>query len=111
MNSSFYESHDNLDQSVSSLVQTYSLARLLKRDRDGLHLRVQSIAFYHPNIDREQAEHLLRSHYADYRCNGLFLVRNCTTSPKDFSLSIISNDKFYHYKIQLVYDIYFSIGE
>ena len=111
MNSSFYESLDDLQQSVSTLVQCYSLGRLLERDRDELDLRTQSIAFYHPKVDREQAEQLLRSHYTEYRCNGLFLVRDCTTSARDFSLSIISNEKFYHYKIQLVYDIYFSIGE
>ncbi|CAF0975813.1 unnamed protein product [Adineta ricciae] len=97
------------EQSVTNLVKIHSLSQLLKRDREQLLTQSRSIAYYHPNIDRETAEQLLRAKYILYRRDGLFLLRDCTSSPHDFSLSLVCGDKCYHYKIQLIYDIYFSI--
>ena len=106
MNSSFYDSIiGELDDDDRTLNE------ILERDQEEFHRQAQLIAFYHPNIDRERAEYLLRSQYDVYRCNGLFLLRDCTTSKDDFSLSLVFNDKCYHYKIQWLYDIYFSIGK
>ncbi|CAF0843016.1 unnamed protein product [Didymodactylos carnosus] len=97
------------EQSVKNLLKLHSVAHLLKRDREQLQQQSHSIAFYHDSIDREKAEQLLKSKYSKYRHDGLFLLRDCTTSPHDFSLSVIYLDKCYHYKIQLIYDIYFRI--
>ncbi|CAF2625603.1 unnamed protein product [Rotaria sp. Silwood2] len=108
MNSSSFNSNEQ-EQSVTNLVKIHSLSQLLKRDREQLLTQSRSIAYYHPNIDRDKAEQLLRAKYARYKRDGLFLLRDCTTSPHDFSLSIVCGDKCYHYKIQLIYDIYFSI--
>lgn len=110
MNSSNLNFNDQ-EQSVNNLLKIHTLAQLLKRDREQLLAQSRSIAYYHPNIDREKAEQLLRAKYTRYRRDGLFLLRDCTTSAHDFSLSLISGDKCYHYKIQLIYDIYFSIGK
>jgi hypothetical protein len=110
MNPSSYNSNDQ-EQSVTNLVKIHSLSQLLKRDREQLLTQSRSIAYYHPNIDRDKAEQLLRAKYTRYRRDGLFLLRDCTTSPHDFSLSLVCGDKCYHYKIQLIYDIYFSIGK
>ena len=109
MNLSLYSANDQ-EQSVTNLVKTHSLTQLLKRDREQLAIQSRSIAYYHPNIDRDKAERLLRAKYTRYRRDGLFLLRDCTTSPHDLSLSLVYGDKCYHYKIQLIYDIYFSIG-
>ncbi|CAF1082033.1 unnamed protein product [Rotaria sp. Silwood1] len=108
MNSSSFNSNEQ-EQSVTNLVKIHSLSQLLKRDREQLLTQSRSIAYYHPNIDRDKAEQLLRTKYTRYKRDGLFLLRDCTTSPHDFSLSIVCGDKCYHYKIQLIYDIYFSI--
>ncbi|CAF0910276.1 unnamed protein product [Rotaria sordida] len=108
MNSSSFNSNEQ-EQSVTNLVKIHSLSQLLKRDREQLLTQSRSIAYYHPNIDRDKAELLLRAKYTRYKRDGLFLLRDCTTSPHDFSLSIVCGDKCYHYKIQLIYDIYFSI--
>jgi hypothetical protein len=107
--SSSFNSNEQ-EQSVTNLVKIHSLTQLLKRDREQLSTQSRSIAYYHPNIDREKAEQLLRAKYTRYKRDGLFLLRDCTTSPHDFSLSLVYGDKCYHYKIQLIYDIYFSIG-
>ena len=96
---------------MNNLVKIHTLAQLLKRDREQLLIQSRSIAYYHPNIDRDKAEQLLRAKYTRYRRDGLFLLRDCTTSAHDFSLSLVCGDKCYHYKIQLIYDIYFSIGK
>jgi hypothetical protein len=98
------------EQSVTNLVQIHSLTQLLKQDREQLLTQSHTISYYHPNIDRDKSEQLLKTHYSNSQCNGLFLIRDCTASSHDFSLSLIYNDKCYHYKIQLLYDIYFSIG-
>lgn len=110
MNSSLSFNSNDQEQSVTNLVKIHSLTQLLKRDREQLSTQSRSIAYYHPNIDREKAEQLLRAKYTRYKRDGLFLLRDCTTSPHDFSLSLVHGDKCYHYKIQLIYDIYFSIG-
>jgi hypothetical protein len=109
MNASSFNSNEQ-EQSVTNLVKIHSLTQLLKRDREQLLTQSRSIAYYHPNIDRDKAEQLLRAKYTRYKRDGLFLLRDCTTSPHDFSLSLVYGDKCYHYKIQLIYDIYFSIG-
>jgi hypothetical protein len=109
MNSVSSNANDQ-EQSVTNLVKIHSLPQLLKRDRDQLSTQSRSIAYYHPNIDRDKAEQLLRAKYIRYRRDGLFLLRDCTTSVHDFSLSLVCGEKCYHYKIQLIYDIYFSIG-
>ncbi|CAF1009570.1 unnamed protein product [Adineta ricciae] len=98
-----------MDQSLSSLLKTHSLTQLLTRDHEQLVTQSHFISYYHPNIDREKAEQLLKTNYSKSNSDGLFLIRNCTTSSKDFSLSLISNNRCYHYKIQLIYDIFFSI--
>ena len=110
MNSYISFNSNDQEQSVTNLVKIHSLTQLLKRDREQLSTQSRTIAYYHPNIDREKAEQLLRAKYTRYKRDGLFLLRDCTTSPHDFSLSLVYGDKCYHYKIQLIYDIYFSIG-
>ena len=96
---------------VNDDLKTTSLLTLLEQDRKQLIFESINISYYHPNIDRDKAEQLLKEYYSQIKSNGLFLLRDCTTSTYDFSLSIISNDKCFHYKIQLIYDIYFSIGK
>lgn len=99
------------EQSLTNLLKTFSLTHLLEQDRRELLTQSLTISYYHPNIDRDKAEQLLKIKYFNTKLNGLFLLRDCTTSIHDFSLSLIYNDNIYHYKIQLIYDIYFSIGK
>jgi len=109
MNLLTYDSITDQEQSITNLVKIHSLTQLFEQDREQLLTQSLTISYYHPNIDRDKAEQLLKTQYINTRFDGLFLVRDCTTSPHDFGLSLIYNDKCYHYKIQLIYDIYFSI--
>lgn len=104
--------HDSIEQSsITNLLKIHSLTHLLQQDREQLLIQSNFISYYHPNIDRDKAEQLLKTKYTNSKFDGLFLIRNCTTSAHDFSLSLIYNDRCYHYKIQPIYDIYFSIGK
>lgn len=111
MNSALHGSMHNQEQSMTNLIKNYSLTELLQQDQEDLLKQSFSISYYHPNIDRDKAEQLLKVKYSTSKCDGLFLLRDCSSSSYDFSLSLIHNYKCYHYKIQLIYDIYFSIGE
>ncbi|CAF0872183.1 unnamed protein product [Rotaria sordida] len=109
MNSLIFDSICNQEQSITNLVKIHPLTQLLQQDYEQLLKQSYSISYYHQNIDRDKAEQLLKIKYINSTCDGLFLLRDCSTSTYDFSLSIIHNNKFYHYKVQLIYDIYFSI--
>ena len=111
MNSLLYDSIDIQEQPITNLVKIHSLTHLLQQDHEQLLTQSYSISYYHPNIDRDKAEQLLKINYFNRKIDGLFLLRDCTTSLHDFSLSFIYNNKCYHYKIQLIYDHYFSIGK
>jgi len=103
--------YDPEEQSITNLMKIHSLTYLLEQDRQQLTTQSRNISYYHPNIDRDKAEQLLKTKYIHTKFDGLFLLRNCSSSQYDFSLSLIYRDKCYHYKIQLIYDIYFSIGK
>lgn len=45
------------------------------------------------------------------KLDGLFLVRKCSASPDDFSLSIIANSNFYHYRIGHSIDAYYVLDD
>ncbi|CAF5112280.1 unnamed protein product [Rotaria sp. Silwood1] len=111
MNTILNDSIYNQEQSIRNLVKIHSLNQLLQQDNEQLLKHSFSISYYHSNIDRDKAEQLLKIKYINSICDGLFLLRNCSTSSYDFSLSLIHNNKIYHYKVQLIYDIYFSIGK
>jgi hypothetical protein len=105
------DSINDQEQSITNLIKIHSLTQLLEQDHVQLLKQSLNISYYHQNIDRDKAEQLLKTKYINSKLDGLFLLRDCTTSLHDFSLSLIYNDKCYHYKIQLIYDIYFSIGK
>lgn len=110
MNVSINEDDDEQQQqTLTHLLRIHSLTYLLEQDRQQLALQSSSIAYYHPHINREQAEQLLQTKYLTQKIDGLFLLRNCSASQYDFSLSIVYQEKSYHYKIQFIYDNYFSI--
>lgn len=104
------KSIENFEVSPNNSLSNSSLEKQIESDRQKLRNLSQSIGFYHSNIDRAKAEQLLTIQYRKTRSNGIFLLRNCTTSTADYGLSIIFNEKFYHYKVQRIYNNVFSIG-
>lgn len=47
----------------------------------------------------------------DYRPDGLFLLRKCSASPEDYSLSLICNMTFYHFRISHSIDAYYVLDD
>ena len=43
--------------------------------------------------------------------DGIFLIRKCSASPDDFSLSMIANSNFYHYRIGHSIDAYYVLDD
>jgi hypothetical protein len=111
MSTLIYNTENDPEQSIANLMKIHSLTYLLEQDRQQLATQSRNISYYHPNIDRDKAEQLLKTKHIHTKLDGLFLLRDCSTSQYDFSLSLIYNEKCYHYKIQLIYDIFFSIGK
>jgi hypothetical protein len=116
----------------------------LIKTREEINKHNQSICYYHGNIDRNQAEKLLKEYYYSFGIldsslyitlnkrliffkyyiesnqfnsnnvnnpfDGLFLIRKCSASPEDFSLSMIFKGNFYHYRISHSIDAYYVLG-
>ena len=45
------------------------------------------------------------------KLDGLFLVRKCSASPDDFSLSMIANSSLFHYRIGHSIDAYYVLDD
>ena len=73
--------------------------------------------YFHGSIDRQTAEKLLRDAYIQMpydgsSClDGLFLIRKCSACPEDFSLSMISKNNCYHYRISHSIDAYYVLDD
>jgi hypothetical protein len=68
--------------------------------------------YYHSKMTREQAEKSLTEYYLkNNRIEGCFLMRPCTTSSDDVSLSVIFQGKCHHYKVTYTIDAYYVIGD
>ncbi|NWW63076.1 SHD protein, partial [Ifrita kowaldi] len=62
-------------------------------------------SWYHGPIGRAGAETLLA-----LCCEGSFLVRDCETSPDDYSLSLRSSQGFVHVKLTRTREQHFTLG-
>lgn len=71
--------------------------------------RDAAISWYHGKLARETAEHLLNIHGKN---EGQFLVRESTTSPGDYVLSVYQENEYIHYQIRRHgQDAFFSIDQ
>ncbi|KAK3095299.1 hypothetical protein FSP39_012959 [Pinctada imbricata] len=98
---------DQLKQSGLSLIE------LLKRDKESCEGKDSDIAWYHHKIPRESAESLLKEGLRSLQghSDGLFLIRDSTSSEKDFVVSVTHDAKVYHFQIKEVFDGHYKIDE
>lgn len=88
----------------------------LLKSKEEINRFNKSISYYHGNIDRATAEKLLRdfctnSNTPQAALDGLFLIRKCSASPEDFSLSMYAKSNFYHYRIGHSIDAYYVLDD
>ncbi|XP_050403794.1 tyrosine-protein kinase HTK16 isoform X2 [Patella vulgata] len=97
---------------VSKLLKTLSLDDLLAAERKKEEENDQRVQWFHGSVTREGAETLLREgkYKAGDEANsdGLFLIRE---SGKNFALSLISNNKCFHFIIEQKSPGYFQIDD
>ena len=67
----------------------------------------ESVQWYHGRITRDAATHILQSQAR--KRDGVFLVRDCSSAPGDYVVSIHANSQIMHFQIQCMGDNKFSI--
>jgi hypothetical protein len=91
----------------------------LVKSREEINKLNQYVNYYHENIDRLTAEKLLKDAYyspsnsmsTNALSDGLFLLRKCSASPDDFSLSMICKGNFFHFRINHSIDAYYVLDD
>ncbi|KAJ8310251.1 hypothetical protein KUTeg_012116 [Tegillarca granosa] len=97
---------------VGELLKTKSLDELLKNDQWRTQEIDSKINWYHGKISRESSESLLKEGLAKLgTVDGLFLVRDSTSSPSDFVLTVTSSAKIYHFVIKEAYSGHYQIDD
>ncbi|XP_041355788.1 tyrosine-protein kinase HTK16-like [Gigantopelta aegis] len=97
---------------VNELLKTRSLDELLRQDALDVEKADENVTWYHGKISRESAESILEEALEKQgSINGLFLVRDSTASESDFSLSLVSDNKIYHFQIHQKFDGIFHIDD
>jgi hypothetical protein len=90
----------------------------LIKDELSLVSNSKHLKFYHGSMNKTESERLLHS-YMEKRENkhkqsSLFLIRNGAESSNgrnDFVLTILDENKYYHYKIENIEDSYFKLPD
>ncbi|XP_041356716.1 tyrosine-protein kinase HTK16-like [Gigantopelta aegis] len=90
---------------VNELLKTRSLDELLRQDALDVEKAEENVTWYHGNISRQSAESILKEAIEKQGSkDGLFLVWGRTSSKNDFSLSLVFDDRIYHFQIHQVFD-------
>ncbi|CAF0796674.1 unnamed protein product [Brachionus calyciflorus] len=85
----------------------------LIRSREETLKLSQDSNYYHESVDRSIAEKLLKDYYNKYgeTLDGLFLIRKCSASLGDYSLSMICKGVCYHYRVNHSIDAYYVLDD
>lgn len=67
----------------------------------------ESLQWYHGRITRDAATHILQSQARNQ--DGFFLVRDCSSAPGDYVISVLAHKQVLHFQIQCIGDNKFSI--
>ncbi|XP_061194673.1 tyrosine-protein kinase HTK16-like [Saccostrea echinata] len=100
---------------TENLKQT-NLDQLLEEDKRVNANKDDPISWYHGKIPREAAESILKEGLASLQgsttdSNGLYLIRDSTSSEKDFVVSVTHDAKVFHFQIKEVFDGHYKLDE
>ncbi|KAK3603679.1 hypothetical protein CHS0354_023276 [Potamilus streckersoni] len=97
---------------VSQLLKTQNVDELLKADRKEIKETERGISWYHEILPRDAAEDLLKQGLVKFgNIDGLFLVRKSSTSSSEYVLSLVAEGKFFHFQINELKRMQFSIDD
>lgn len=110
-----YANDETPQRSIVQLLQTTNLDHLLADDSVEVQKEDEMLCWYHGKISREAAEKLLQEAVIKYQnrtdMGGLFLVRDSTVSTSDFSLSLTTGGRTFHFQIQEKKEGYYQIDD
>ena len=92
---------------LREILQTKTLEDFLIEDKAIAKEQEKSARWFHGNISRERATRVLQE---NGNWEGLFLVRESTSSPGDFVVSIIHDSKAKHFHIFNHGDFHYQVG-
>ena len=75
-----------------------------------MHQTKEHLLWYHGRITRDAATHLLNLHSRSAR-DGCFLVRDCSSAPGDYVLSVWARSQVLHFQVHCNGDNRFSIDD
>ncbi|XP_022341793.2 tyrosine-protein kinase HTK16-like [Crassostrea virginica] len=101
---------------VTENLRQQTLDQLLEEDKRAGALKDDPISWYHGKIPREAAESILKEGLASLQgtgadSNGLYLIRDSTSSDKDFVVSVTHDAKVFHFQIKEVFDGHYKLDE
>ncbi|XP_065056009.1 tyrosine-protein kinase HTK16-like [Rhopilema esculentum] len=71
----------------------------------------ETLYWYHGRITRDAATHILLSHARSNYRDGCFLVRDCSSAPGDYVISILAHNQVLHFQVHCTGDNRFSIDD
>lgn len=96
---------------ISKLLQSQKLDQILEHDKTEIDRLDHSVKWYHKKIPRDTAEQLLKEGLIQGNVDGLFLIRDSTSSAQDYVVSLTHGGKVYHFQIKEIYKGHYQIDE
>ncbi|XP_033637567.1 tyrosine-protein kinase HTK16-like isoform X1 [Asterias rubens] len=91
---------------LDEILKTISLEEFLMRDKANAKEQEKNLLWFHGKITRETAVHILQE---NGNTEGLFLVRESTTAPGDFVVSLVHDSQPQHFQIHCLGDFYYQV--
>ncbi|CAG2220521.1 SHARK [Mytilus edulis] len=96
---------------ISKLLQNFHIDKLLENDKKEIERLDENVKWYHKKIPRDTAEQLLKEGLAHANMDGMFLIRDSTSSTQDYVVSVTHKGKVYHFQIKEIYKGHYQIDE
>ncbi|XP_038070624.1 tyrosine-protein kinase HTK16-like [Patiria miniata] len=91
---------------LDEILKTIPLEEFLIKDKANAKEQEKNLLWFHGKITRETAVHILQD---NGNTEGLFLVRESTSSPGDFVVSLIHDSQPQHFQIHCLGDFYYQV--
>ncbi len=91
---------------LDEILKTIPLVEFLMRDKANAKEQEKNLLWFHGKITRETAVHILQE---NGNTEGLFLVRESTTAPGDFVVSLVHDSQPQHFQIHCLGDFYYQV--
>ncbi|XP_022088083.1 tyrosine-protein kinase HTK16-like [Acanthaster planci] len=91
---------------LDEILKTIPLEEFLIKDKANAREQEKGLLWFHGKITRDTAVHILQE---NGNTEGLFLVRESTSSPGDFVVSLVHDGQPQHFQIHCLGDFYYQV--